>query len=84
VFEIPGVPGTGDAGVHAASTRLPELLAGRDAEIAALREPPAPERAVAPEARHLLQQHNNDSDPLRTRLTSPTQIEIVTRTLAIG
>jgi hypothetical protein len=34
-----------------------------------------------PEARHLLQHHNNDSDLLWIRLTGPTQIEIVARTL---
>jgi hypothetical protein len=37
-----------------------------------------------PEARHLLQHHNNDSDLLWIRLTGPTQIEIVARTLAAG
>jgi transposase len=38
VPEIPGVPDSGDGGFRAANTRLRELLAGRDAEIAALRE----------------------------------------------
>jgi len=37
-----------------------------------------------PEARHLLQHHNNDSDLLWIKLTGPTQIEIVARTLATG
>jgi len=36
-----------------------------------------------PEARHLLQHHNNDSDLLWVTLTGPTQIEIVARTLAV-
>ena len=34
--------------------------------------------------RHLLQHHDNDSDLLWIRVTGPTQIEIVARTLAIG
>jgi transposase len=38
VPEVPGVPDSGDAGLRAANTRLRELLAERDAEIAALRE----------------------------------------------
>jgi transposase len=38
VPETPGVPDSGDAGLRAASTRLRELLAERDAEIAALRD----------------------------------------------
>jgi len=38
VPEAPGVPGSGDAGLRAANTRLRELLAERDAEIAALRD----------------------------------------------
>ena len=37
-----------------------------------------------PEARHLLQHHNNNSDLLWIRVTGPTQIEIVARTLAVG
>lgn len=36
-----------------------------------------------PEARHLLQHHNNDSDLLWIRLTGPTQIEILARTLTV-
>jgi transposase len=38
VPEVPGVPGSGDAGLRAANARLRELLAGRDAEIGLLRE----------------------------------------------
>jgi hypothetical protein len=38
VPEMPGVPDSGDAGLRAANTRLRELLAERDAELAALRE----------------------------------------------
>jgi len=38
VPEMPGVPDSGDAGLRAANMRLRELLAERDAEIAALRE----------------------------------------------
>jgi transposase len=38
VPETPGVPDSGDAGLRAADTRLRELLAERDAEIAALRD----------------------------------------------
>ena len=38
--------------------------------------------AWPPGARHLLQHHSNDSDLLWMRLTGPTQIEIVARTLA--
>jgi transposase len=38
VPETPGVPDSGDAGLRAANTRLRELLAERDAEIAALRD----------------------------------------------
>jgi transposase len=38
VPEVPGVPGGGDAGFRAANTRLRELLAERDAEVAVLRE----------------------------------------------
>ena len=36
--EVPGVPDSGDGGLRAANARLRELLAERDAEIAALRE----------------------------------------------
>ena len=36
--ETPGVPDSGESGLRAANTRLRELLAERDAEIAALRE----------------------------------------------
>jgi transposase len=38
VPEVPGVPDSGDGGLRAANARLRELLAGRDAEIAALRD----------------------------------------------
>jgi len=38
VPEIPGVPDSGDGGLRAGNARLRELLAERDAEIAALRE----------------------------------------------
>jgi transposase len=38
VPEVPGVPDSGDGGLRAANARLRELLAERDAEIAALRE----------------------------------------------
>jgi hypothetical protein len=36
-----------------------------------------------PEAHHLLQHHSNDNGLLWIRLTGPTQIEIVARTLTI-
>ena len=36
--EVPGVPDSGDGGLRAANARLRELLAERDAEIAALRD----------------------------------------------
>jgi hypothetical protein len=38
VPEVPGVPDSGETGLRAANTRLRELLAGRDAEIAELRK----------------------------------------------
>jgi transposase len=38
VPEVPGVPDSGDGGLRAANARLRELLAERDAEIAALRD----------------------------------------------
>jgi transposase len=38
VPEVPGVPDSGETGLRAVNARLRELLAGRDAEITALRE----------------------------------------------